>query len=83
MAELQRRINEERKQLQEGIDMVEEEKNRVRKDLEKKEEELKKAQYVAFLSHNAVFHLLLFFAGIACYLPPLQFNLKYCFTFVV
>ena len=45
MAELQRRIDEERKQLQEGIDMVEEDKNRVRDDIQKKEEELKRAQY--------------------------------------
>ena len=44
MAELQRRINEERKQLQEGIDMVEDEKNRVKKDIERREEELRKAQ---------------------------------------
>ena len=44
VAKLQKKIDEERKQLQEGIDMVEEEKSRVREDIEKKELELKKAR---------------------------------------
>lgn len=44
MADLQKKIDEERKQLEEGRDMVEEEKNRVKEDLLKKEYELKNAQ---------------------------------------
>ncbi|XP_078481618.1 kinesin-like protein KIF3A [Ciona intestinalis] len=44
MAELQKKIDEERKQLEEGKEMVEEERNRVKHDLEKRVEDLKKAQ---------------------------------------
>lgn len=44
VAELERKIDAERKQLQKGINMVEAEKKRVREDIEKKEQELKKAK---------------------------------------
>uniref|UniRef100_H2ZL57 Kinesin-like protein KIF3A n=1 Tax=Ciona savignyi TaxID=51511 RepID=H2ZL57_CIOSA len=44
MAELQRKIDEERMELEEGKEMAEEERNRVKQDLEKRGEDLKKAQ---------------------------------------
>ena len=44
MAQLKREIEKEREQLKTSKDMAEGEKNKIHAELEKKEEELKKAQ---------------------------------------
>lgn len=49
MVEMQAKIEEERKALEAKLDMEEEERNKARAELEKREKDLLKAQYVVVL----------------------------------
>ena len=48
MAEMQRKIDEERRTLESKKDIEEEEKNKVQTELQRREDELKKAQWVSY-----------------------------------
>ena len=58
MAEIQKKIEEDRKLLESKKDMAEEERNKVAGDLDKKETELKKYQYVNIDFDEFVFILI-------------------------